>query len=64
MKQDRARVGLEQADQHLEHDALADARAADDGERLARVDIEVEPGVDDLWPEGLLDPPKADERLA
>ena len=48
-----ARVDLEQADQHLEHDALADARAADDGQRLARANIEIEPVVDDLGPEPL-----------
>jgi hypothetical protein len=60
---DRASVGVEQADEQLEHHALADARAAEDGDRLAGEDVEIETSVDELRPEGFLHPAEADERL-
>ena len=64
VEDDLARVGPEQADEHLEHDALAAARGAHDGDRLAATDVEVQARVDDLRAEALLDPVEADERLA
>ena len=42
-----------QPDEQLEHDALADARAAHDRERLARVHVQVQPRVHDLGSERL-----------
>ena len=34
--------GVEEADEHLEHDALADAGGAHDGERLAAEHLQIE----------------------
>jgi hypothetical protein len=59
---DGAAVDLEQSDQHLEHDALALAGAADDRQYLALIHVEVQIPIHDLPPEGLLDPSKFDER--
>src|SRR6187399_1421656 len=57
------RVDLQKADEHLEHDALAHARSADDGERFAGAHLEIEPVVDDLGPERLANLAKLDDRL-
>src|SRR5690606_34375581 len=59
---DGAAVDAQEPDQQLQHHALAHARAADDRERLALVDVEVEVGVDDLLSEGLLDVAELDQR--
>ena len=59
----RAEFSREEADEVLEQHALARARAADDGECLARVHREVHVLVDDLGAEGLLQVLEADELL-
>ena len=52
-----------QPDQHLEHHALADARAAADGQHLAAQHLQIQARIDDLLPEGLLDALELDDRL-
>ncbi len=56
LEQHRAAVGVEQPDQALEQHALPAARAADDGERLAFSNGQIEPVVDALLAEGLVQP--------
>ena len=62
VEEDSPRVDREQADQHLEHDALADARRAHHRDDLAAFHLEREVGVDDLRTERLLDVAELDER--
>src|SRR5436189_63937 len=63
VEDDVALIGLEQTDQHLERDALPDARTAHDRERFALVHEEVQSTVYDLLAEGLPHVAKLDEVL-
>jgi hypothetical protein len=62
VEDDRALVGGEQADEHLQHDALAAPGRAEDRHRLAAMDRELEAAVNDLRPECLVDVLEDDER--
>jgi len=53
VEDDGPSVRLQEPDEHLEHDALADAGPADDGERLAALHVEIQVLIDHLGTEGL-----------
>src|ERR1019366_1803405 len=64
VEEDLARVGVDEADEHLEHDALAAAGRAHHGDGLAAPDLEVQARVDDLGAEALSHAVESNERLA
>src|SRR5260370_10170307 len=53
LKKDLAVVGGDEANEHLEQDALAHAGRAHDGDRLSAMDLEVEVAEDNLRPKAL-----------
>ena len=53
VEEDLAGVDRDEADEHLEHDALAAPGGAHHRDGLAAADLEVKVGVDDLRSEGL-----------
>ena len=55
-----ARIGAQQAEEALEHDRLADARAADHHHRLPGADVEIEAVEHDLACERLAQPAQGD----
>src|SRR5262249_33713587 len=64
VEEDASPVGVHQADQALEEDALPCAGSANDGQGLALVNAEREVVEDHLRTEGLVDALEADEALA
>src|SRR5262249_27631575 len=64
IEEDAPPVGIDQADQALDENALPCAGAADDGQRLPLADAQREVVEDHLGTEGLVDALEADEALA
>src|ERR1041385_1455891 len=60
---DRARVRLQEADEHLQHDAFADSGTADDRQRRTAGYLQIEAVVDDLRAKGFADAAEANERF-
>jgi hypothetical protein len=63
VEHDLAGVRAQEADQHLEHDALADSGAPDDGQHFPALDLQVQARVNHLGTEGFGDAFEADQRL-